>query len=122
MGSYDQSNYTVRREHPIASTAGASGVSAKFAQFQAFKLKAVHAIVLVAGTTAGNTLVIKHGTTSIGQFAMTTNTAGVTTSVTGLNREIGSLEQLTITNGTDATGQSLIIYEYEMSPGGSKSA
>lgn len=113
--SYNSPNATVRREWSDETTAGSGAVSAKFRSFQKVKLIAAHAYVNTAGTSAasGHTPILKHGTTSIGQFALATDVANTKVSVT-LNRDIPSGELLSITNGTDATGKAQIVYEYEV--------
>lgn len=114
---YDDANSATRRTHAAETVAGANGVGAKFANYQAFKLIAVHAIVTVAGTSAGagNAAIIKNGTTAVATCTLGTVAAGGTVSLT-VNSAVPSLTQLTCTNGTDATGKALILYEYQLSP------
>lgn len=116
MRAYDHPNVVVRREDNFLTVAGNGAVGARFATFQKKRLKAVHAMVVAAGTSnsPGNALTIKHGTTSIGLLALGTRTAGEVVSVTGLDRSIGSMELLSCTNGTDATGVALVSYEYHI--------
>lgn len=123
---YANSNCAIRRECPMETVAGAAAVSAKFSVFQKSKLVAVHAVVSVAGTSAGagNSLVITHGTTAIGTFTLGTSTAGASFSLTGtnLNRTLASFDRVTATNGTDATGRAIVIYEYQVLPDATQSA
>lgn len=121
---YDHPNCVVRREEPIETVAGAAAVGARFASFQKFKLKAVHSIVVTAGTSvgAGNAMIIKDGTTALATFTLGTTTAGATQSITGLNRDVASLSVLSATNGTDATGKNVLIYEYEVQHDANQSA
>jgi len=117
VGNYTAPNANVRREQCVLSVAGAAGVSGRFQHFQKIRLKAVHARVVTAGTSAspGHALTIKHGTTSIGLLAAGTIAAGGSiASVTGLDRAIASMDLLSLTNGTDATGVALVNYEYEV--------
>jgi hypothetical protein len=113
---YDNPEYQIRRTACYETAAGNGAVGAKFASFQKLRLKAAHAIVTTAGTSAGHTLTIKNGTTALGTMTLGTSAAGVTASVTGLDSTVESLAQLTATNGTDATGKALVVYEYEVHP------
>lgn len=118
--SYDSPNAVITREHCAPpTTAGIGAVSARFRSFQAARLKAVHAIVVTAGTStaAGHTLTLKHGTTSIAAFALGTTVAGGTVSKTTLNEALAPLDEISITNGTDATGVAQILYEYSVNDG-----
>lgn len=121
---YDHPNILVRREACYQTAAGASGVSARFASFQKARLKAVHTQVVTAGTSngAGNELIIKQGTTALGTFTLGTTTAGAQQHLTGLDATLASGDVLSATNGTDATGLNLVIYEYEVLPDASQSA
>lgn len=111
--SYDSPNAVVRREHFSTTTAG-SGAINRFRSFQKARLRAVHAIALVAGTTAGHTLTIKRGTTSIGLITLTTSAAGSVVSNTLVDEPLGALEEVSLTNGTDATGTANVIYEFDV--------
>lgn len=113
---YEDANATLRREACYETAAGNGAVSAKFAHFQKMRLVAVHAQVTVAGTSAGagNSLVIKHGATAIGTFTLGTSTARTSVSLDMADRAIAALEDLTATNGTDATGRALVVYEFKV--------
>lgn len=122
---YDHPNCIVRRESNHQTTAGNGAISARFASFQKARLKAVHCQIVTAGTSAGagNSLVIKKGATALGTFTCGTSTAGTKlTALTGLNTELASGDVLSATNGTDATGVSLLQYEYEVLPDAAQSA
>lgn len=121
--AYDSPDYLIRREHAVETAAGAAAVSAKFMQYQAFKLKAFHVQVTTAGTSAaaGNCLILKSGTTALATATLGSSTAGVTTSIT-INTDVPSLTAITCTNGTDATGKALVVYEYETLSSASESA
>ena len=118
MASYDNANSSLRREYAIETAAGNAAVSAKFAQFQQFRLVAVHTHITVAGTSAGagNSLVLRHGTTVLGTFTLGTNTVRSTQSLDTADRVVESLQDLTVTNGTDATGRAIVVYEYQTLP------
>ena len=115
--AYDSPDYLIRREVAFETAAGAAAVGCKFMQYQAFKLKAVHVQVTTAGTSAaaGNCVIVKSGTTALATATLGSSTAGVTTSIT-INTDVPSLTALTCTNGTDATGKALVVYEYEVLP------
>lgn len=122
--AYDSPNSSVRREWYGATAAGSGTVGVKFRTFQAAKLMAVHAIVLVAGTSTspGHALTIKHGTTSIGLLAMGTATAGSVVSNVAVDETLAAFDQVSVTNGTDVTGTAEVIYEYQVSPDAALSA
>lgn len=115
---YAHANNTIRREQPILTVAGNGTVGARFAHFQKVRLKAAHAIVVTAGTSTspGSALTLKNGTTSIGLLATGTVVAGGTVSALALNSDLSSLVVASATNGTDATGVALVVWEYEVLP------
>ncbi len=119
--SYDNPNYTMRREQSFLTVAGNAAVSARMINFQKMRLKKVHARVVTAGTSAGHAVNVYHGTTSIGSISLGTSAAGSTGSSAALNRTVDSLEQVNIVNGTDATGVAVVSYEYEVLPDASQS-
>lgn len=113
--SYDSPDYTINREYFAGeSTAGATTESLKFRVFQKAVLKKVHAVVTVAGTATTHKLDVMHGTTSIGVITLSTSTAGVSASSALLNRDVPSLEQVSVKTGADATGKAHVVYEYEV--------
>ncbi|MGE0706096.1 MAG: hypothetical protein AB7I50_23340 [Vicinamibacterales bacterium] len=116
LGRYDHPNFLVRREAHQKTVAG-NGAVKTFRHYQKMRLKALHSIVVTAGTSdsPGNALTIKHGTTSIGAVALGTATAGVTFTNT-FNLDVDSLALLSVTNGTDASGVADIIWEFEVLP------
>lgn len=117
MTPYSDPNHSIRREFFAGeSTAGATTESCKFRTFQKMKLKKVHAVVTVAGTSAttGNKLDIYNGTTSIGSLTMGTSIAGVSVSSLVLDSAVAALGQISVKTGTDATGKSHVIYEYQV--------
>ncbi len=114
MNAYSDANCTVRREADRITVAGATTEGAKFRMFQKFKLKKVHAAVITAGTAAGHGYDVYHGTTSIGTISLGTSAAGVSASSAALNREIGSLEQVSVKSLADIVGVAHIVYEFEV--------
>jgi len=115
---YDHPNCIIRREATYQTTAGNGAVSARFASFQKARLKAVHTQVITAGTSAGagNSLILKQGTTALATFTLGTTAAGAIQSATGLDAALASGDVLSVTNGTDATGLNLVTYEFEVLP------
>ena len=112
--TYSEANYTVRREHCTPpTTAGATTEGAKFRQFQKFKLKAVHAYVVTAGTATTHGYDVYRGTTSVGTIALSTSTAGSSASSATLNLDVASMQQISVKSLADATGVAQIVYEYE---------
>lgn len=112
--AYDNPNALVRRDANFLSVAGNGTVGGRFWTFQKRRLKAVHALVVTAGTSTspGHALTIKNGTTSIGLLALGTQTAGSIVSATGLDASVPASTLLSVTNGTDATGVANVTYEY----------
>lgn len=76
--SYDAPGAQVRQEIFSPNLAGASSASLqKFLMFQATRLKAVHALIVTAGTNAAAGFDVYVGTSSVGAVTCGTNTAGV---------------------------------------------
>ncbi len=113
-GSYSDPNKIVRREHFATSVAGATTEGAKFRSFQKFKLKAVRAVVVTAGTATTHGYDVYNGTTSIGTIALSTSTAGSSAESGLLNASVASLGQISVKSLADATGVAHILYEYEV--------
>jgi hypothetical protein len=116
---YSDPNSTVRREHFAGEAGGAATTEyGKFRSFQKAKLKNVHAAVTVAGTAAGHKLDVFHGTTSIASIALGTSAAGVLASADsagpGLDRELASMDQISVKSGADTVGKAHVIFEYEV--------
>ena len=113
--SYDTPNATVRREWFINAAAGANA-EIKFRTFQKIILKKVHVVAVTAGTSAttGHGCTVYSGTTSLATIALNTQTAGYSASTAALDAEIAALGQISVKNGTDATGAYHAILEYEV--------
>lgn len=116
--SYNDPNYTVRREEMGVAGGAATTEYAKFRVFQAARLKKVHAIVVTAGTVTGHGLDVYSGTTSIGTIALSTNTAGYVAHSALLDATVASMGQVSVKTLADATGVAHVIYEYHMTPDG----
>lgn len=115
--AYDDPDFLVRREaFGGESGGGATTEYCKFRSFQKMRLKAVHAVVTVAGTATTHALNIYHGTSSIGAISLGTSAAGVTASSSVLDEECAALDQISVKTGADAAGKNHVIYEYEVTP------
>jgi hypothetical protein len=112
---YDHPNCIVRREQSFTTVAGAATVGARMIMYQKGRLKAVHAYVVAAGTSAspGAALTIKIGTASVGLIALGSSTVGSTFDLT-VNSDFTSDQLISATNGTDATASAVLSYEYEV--------
>lgn len=110
--SYD-TDFMNRQCRDGIAAAGATTEAVKFRNFMAMRLKKVHATVVIAGTATTHGYDVYHGTTSIGTIALSTNTAGVTASSALLDRDIESMEQVSVKSLADATGSAHIVYEFE---------
>lgn len=110
---YDHPNFTIRREYTAPTVAGAGVVSARFATFQRIKVKALHAVVLIAGTATNNGLTVMHGTKTLAVVVIGTTPVGghVTALVQESVEEFGVLN---CTNGADTQCVCQVIYEYEV--------
>ena len=114
---YDHPHYTVRREHSIRATAGATTEFGIRRQWNPVKLKAAHAVVLVAGTATTHGYDIFNGTDSVGTISLGTSTAGSIASSVTLNSEVLANDTISIKSLADATGTADVVLEYEVSPG-----
>lgn len=90
--AYDSPNYNIRNEQFSGeSGGGATTEYMRFRRFQKMRVKAVHAVVTVAGTTTGHGFDIYHGTTSKGTLpVLGTSAAGVAVSNTSIDFEVPS--------------------------------
>ena len=76
---YDHPNCVVRREEKVNNLLGLASTSMqKILFFQKTRVKAVHSLVVVAGTNAAAGVTISNGTTSVGAI-----THGTATALTG---------------------------------------
>ncbi len=123
--AYDHPAYLVPHSFTSVTTAGASGVGAKFIAFTTMLMKSATIQVQTAGTTtaaAGNdyTFFTVNGTTttSVGYSGNLGTTVAYTagTQVT-LSGTLAVGEMLCAKHGTDATQVSAIGYELLLSPG-----
>ena len=127
INQYDAPNYAVHRERS-ATVAAATSSFAHFNFFQKSRVRAVHAIVLVAGTATATSadaalevsIYGPSGTTSIANLAYGTHTAmhllhATVTATVAANNGVRFAKLL------DATGVTGVYVEYEVLPDASQS-
>lgn len=120
--SYDNPDFVVRREHFAGEAGGAATTEyTKFRSFQAARLKKVHVVASVAGTTTGHGFNVFHGTTSIGSIVLGTQTAGSVGHSALLDRTLASMDQVSVKSLADAAGKAHVVYEFEVTPDAVKS-
>lgn len=111
-GAYDAAENNVTRVFNLVTTAGANTVQTqKLIAFGAMQLKAVQATAITAGTsaTSGHCSIFKiisgTTTTALTTVALGTSVVNTTTNVAmPSTATLAAGDQVTITNGTDATG------------------
>ena len=112
--AYDDANANVRREHCAGEAGGgATTVYGKFHHFQKMKLSAVHFRVTTAGTATTHKFDVYIGTDSVGSAALSTSTAGATSSVS-IGSAVTALQAVEVKSGADATGKAVVSYEFEV--------
>jgi mRNA-degrading endonuclease toxin of MazEF toxin-antitoxin module len=119
--AYDHPAYTTPYVFSGSTTAGANGVTTKFAAFTAMKIKAALTTPNVASTAAGSQplLFVKSGTAT----TTTTLTALTSAAITPLTNALSTAVSLTqgdqfwITHGTDATAVLSCAIETVINPG-----
>ena len=95
---YDHPNCVVRREEKVNNLLGLASTSMqKVLFFQKTRIKAVHGLVVVAGTNAAAGVTISNGTTSVGGITHGTATAltGQTSGVHDTDIEAGGYLDIT---------------------------
>ena len=125
--SYDHPAYRVPHSQTFVTTAGASGVGAKFMAFTTTLLKSATITLATTGTltAAGNMQLTfrkrsTNGTSSVGFINLnpfgtaTVNPVGTQVSLSGT---LAKGEQLVALSGTDATMVAVVTYEFLLSPG-----
>lgn len=115
---YDSANYTVRREINEPNVAGVASTSLrKFHMFQAAKLKAVHALIVTAGTNTDAGIDIYVGTASVGAITLGTDTAGTVKHSATLNTLVPANGLIEIKGkATSATLVASLVIEYHVTP------
>jgi len=120
---YTHPNYHVTREIHVPNVTGIASTSVrKFHMFLAAKLKAVHGIVLTAGTNASAGFDILVGTASVGEIVFGTNTAGVVAHSAVMNADIPKDGLIDIKGKADsATLVASLVVEYVNTPASDES-
>jgi hypothetical protein len=116
--TYDHPNCTVRREIHVNNLTGiASTAMQRIIMHQAFKLKAVHSLVVTAGTNDVAGVDILIGTTSVGAITHGTDTAG-SINTSGAINSTGTANDYIELKGkaTSATMVNSYSIEYEVLP------
>lgn len=130
--AYDHPAYLVPVTPSFTTTAGASGVGAKFLAFTDLVMKSATATLATTGTltAAGNMQLTfqkrsTNGTTSVGFVNLnpfgtaTVNPVGTQVALTGT---LTKGEQLVAVSGTDATMVAVVSYELYLAPGANVTA
>ena len=119
---YDHPNTLVQREYFAASVGAASATDyAPFRSFQKIQLIAVHHVVTVSATDTARTFQVVDSGTVVASVTIGTSSIGTETSQT-LNRQVGSLTELTVRWSDGAVGTGDIIYEYLVEHGATLTA
>ena len=119
-GPYDHPSYLTRQQICIGKTTAGNGtVSLQFSPLSTLRIRNVSAAVVTAGTSAGHILTIKNGTTSVGAITLSTSAAGVVGTSGDINVTLAAGSNLSITNGTDATGIAQVTLEAFLDPSAS---
>lgn len=115
---YDHPNCIVRREDKVNNVTGIASASfQKIMFFQTVKVKAIHSLVVTAGTNAAAGVDIYNGTTSVGAIthgtdaANSVNTSGVLDVTVAANSYIDLRGK-----ATSATMVNSYVIEYEVLP------
>lgn len=119
MGTrYDHPNCTVRRERNMDNRTGvASATFAKTLFYQKAVLKAVHSVVVTAGTNTAAGYDIYVGTTSVGAVTTGTDAAGTVHTSGALNSAIAANTIVDLRGkANSATMVNSFVLEYEVEP------
>lgn len=113
---YNDANANVRREVNAPNIAGAASASmAKFLMFQKTRLKAVHALIVTAGTNDAAGVDIYVGTSSVGALTFGTNTAGTLLHAASINAAVPQNGTIEIKGkATSATMVGSFVLEHEV--------
>ncbi len=127
---YDHPTYLTRRyfTHQTGGAGGAALGTATAGTSGYFmvpgghnvRLVAAHANVRVAGTATTNDYELQIGTDSVGIFAMTSNAAGISSSIGNTASPLGTATQfqsISLIKQDGETGEVDFTYEYEVLPG-----
>ena len=118
--AYDQTDYTLKREKTVITTAGNAAVSGKFVSFATLLLKRMNAMVITAGTSAttGNKVDLYVGTASVASITLGSDVAATLEAAVDLSAlaAVPAGTPVSFKNGTDATGVASVCLEYTEQP------
>ena len=117
--SYDHPNSAVRREVHVNNLTGIATTTMQKIMFhQACVLKAVHSMVVTAGTNAAAGITINNGTTSVGTITHGTDAALTTHTSGAINSTVAADGYIDFTGlATSATMVNSYTLEIEVLPG-----
>lgn len=118
--AYDHPAYTVPVIYSGSTTAGAAGVSTKWAAYTNQKIKAVHVGINVASTSASQPLLYKKTGTTTSTTTLTALTSAATAAISNdLATEVDLVagDQFWVTHGTDGTAVLGVAVETVVVPG-----
>ncbi len=123
--AYDHPAYTVPQVFSSSTTAGANGISQKFAAFTNLQLKAALMTPNIASTSASQPLLYVLSGTTTTTTTLTALTSAARTPLTNqlstaLNLNAG--DQFYVTHGTDATTSVSVAFETYLVPGANVTA
>lgn len=111
-GPYDHPSYLTRQALCLGlTTAGNGGTSLRKSFPNDMRIRNISLTAQVAGTSAGHTVTVRNGTTSIGVATLGTTTINGVTTTGDLNYLLPKGSVLNFLNGTDATGVADIVVE-----------
>ncbi len=115
---YDHCNHLVRREDKVNNVTGAASASfQKIMFFQKARIKAIHSLVVTAGTNASAGVDIYNGTTSVGSITHGTDAAGSINTSGVLDTDIDANGYLDLRGkANSATMVNSYSIEYEVLP------
>lgn len=121
--AYDDAAFSIRREINAPNIAGADEASmAKFLQFQATRLKAVHALVCVAGTSTAAGLDVFIGTASVAEVILGEDEPGSVVHSGRIDLDVPANGLIEIKGKADsATLVVSLSIEHEVSPAAAES-
>lgn len=118
--AYDHPAYQVPYINSGSTTAGANGISTKWAAFTAMQIKAVRIGVNIASTSASQPLLYTKSGTATATTTLTALTSGAVTPFTNELATPVTLaqgDQFYVTHGTDATVSLSVAVESYATPG-----
>ena len=115
--AYDSAAYGMRREESTPNLSIVSSASAaKFLMFQKTRLKAVHALVVSAGTDTAAGVDIYVGTASVGALTYGTSAAGVVKDTTLLNAAVAAGSYIELKGKATSEAVISVVLEHQVDP------